>query len=90
MPRPPGLVVLGLPLGGVVVADEVARALEAPLDVIRKRRAPGDPEVGLGAPAPPMPPRAWPPDEGRGVVTAHCGNSGSPAFSSEMPRTRAR
>jgi putative phosphoribosyl transferase len=44
-------VVLGLPRGGVVVAAEVARALDAPLDVIvvRKIGAPGRPELGLGA-----------------------------------------
>ena len=44
-------VVLGLPRGGVVVAAEVARALEAPLDVlvVRKLGAPGNPELGIGA-----------------------------------------
>jgi len=44
-------IVIGLPRGGVVVADEVARALEAPLDVIvvRKLRAPHDWELGIGA-----------------------------------------
>jgi putative phosphoribosyl transferase len=44
-------VVLGLPRGGVVVAAEVARLLEAPLDIIvvRKLGAPGNPELGLGA-----------------------------------------
>lgn len=44
-------VVIGLPRGGVVVAAEVAKALEAPLDVIvvRKLGAPGQPELGLGA-----------------------------------------
>ncbi len=44
-------VVIGLPRGGVVVADEVARALDAPLDilVVRKLGAPGQPELGLGA-----------------------------------------
>jgi putative phosphoribosyl transferase len=44
-------VVLGLPRGGVVVAYEVARALDAPLDVIvaRKIGAPGNPELALGA-----------------------------------------
>ncbi|WP_019141314.1 phosphoribosyltransferase [Noviherbaspirillum massiliense] len=44
-------VVLGLPRGGVPVAYEVARALEAPLDVllVRKIGAPYFPELGLGA-----------------------------------------
>ena len=44
-------VVIGLPRGGVVVAAEVARALDAPLDVlvVRKLGAPGQPELGLGA-----------------------------------------
>jgi putative phosphoribosyl transferase len=43
--------VLGLPRGGVPVAFEVARALDAPLDVIvaRKLGAPGHPELGIGA-----------------------------------------
>jgi putative phosphoribosyl transferase len=41
----------GLPRGGVPVAAEVARALEAPLDVlvVRKLGAPGQPEVAIGA-----------------------------------------
>jgi putative phosphoribosyl transferase len=45
------LVVLGIPRGGVVVANEVAEALGAPLDVVitRKIGAPGEPEYGLGA-----------------------------------------
>lgn len=44
-------VILGLPRGGVPVAAEVARALNAPLDVIvvRKLEAPGRPECALGA-----------------------------------------
>jgi putative phosphoribosyl transferase len=44
-------VVLGLPRGGVRVAYEIARALDAPLDVIvvRKLGAPHQPELGIGA-----------------------------------------
>ncbi|HJV52099.1 MAG TPA: phosphoribosyltransferase [Noviherbaspirillum sp.] len=44
-------VVLALPRGGVPVAYEVARALDAPLDVliVRKIGAPGHAELGLGA-----------------------------------------
>jgi putative phosphoribosyl transferase len=43
--------VLGLPRGGVVVAAEVARALNAPLDVlvVRKLGVPGQPELAMGA-----------------------------------------
>lgn len=46
-----GVVVLGLPRGGVPVAAEVARALDAPLDVfvVRKLGVPGQPEVAMGA-----------------------------------------
>ncbi|MED5617913.1 phosphoribosyltransferase [Ideonella sp. BN130291] len=45
------LLVLALPRGGVPVAGEIARTLEAPLDVllVRKLPAPGQPELGLGA-----------------------------------------
>jgi putative phosphoribosyl transferase len=45
------VVVLGLPRGGVPVAFEVARALDAPLDVIvvRKVGVPGQPELAMGA-----------------------------------------
>jgi putative phosphoribosyl transferase len=44
-------VVLALPRGGVPVGFEVAKALEAPLDIVlvRKIGAPGQPELGLGA-----------------------------------------
>jgi putative phosphoribosyl transferase len=44
-------VVLALPRGGVPVAYEVARALQAPLDLlfVRKIGAPGHAEFGLGA-----------------------------------------
>src|SRR4051812_18248483 len=43
--------VLALPRGGVPVAFEVARALDAPLEVFvaRKVGAPGHPEYGIGA-----------------------------------------
>lgn len=45
------VVVLGIPRGGVVVANEVAKALAAPLDIVvtRKIEAPGEPEYALGA-----------------------------------------
>ena len=45
------LVVVGLPRGGVPVAAEVARALDAPLDVIvvRKLGVPFQPELAMGA-----------------------------------------
>ncbi|HXG76736.1 MAG TPA: phosphoribosyltransferase family protein [Gaiellaceae bacterium] len=48
------LVVVGLARGGVVVADEVARALEAPLDALAVRKVghPWQPEYGIGAVAP--------------------------------------
>ncbi|MGZ3537198.1 MAG: phosphoribosyltransferase [Thermodesulfobacteriota bacterium] len=43
--------VIGIPRGGLVVADEVAKALSATLDVViaRKLRAPYQPELGIGA-----------------------------------------
>ena len=43
--------ILGLPRGGVPVAAEVARLLEAPLDVlvVRKLGHPSNPELALGA-----------------------------------------
>jgi putative phosphoribosyl transferase len=45
------VVVLGLPRGGVPVAYEVARELNAPLDVfiVRKLGTPGNPELAMGA-----------------------------------------
>ncbi|WP_462202721.1 phosphoribosyltransferase family protein [Frankia sp. CcWB3] len=45
------VVVVGLPRGGIPVAFEVARALEAPLDVIlvRKLGVPFQPELAMGA-----------------------------------------
>ena len=45
------IVVLGLPRGGVPVAAEVARALDAPLDVaiVRKLGVPFHPELAMGA-----------------------------------------
>lgn len=47
----PKAVVLGIPRGGVVVAYEVAKALNLPLDVFiaRKIGAPGNPELAIGA-----------------------------------------
>jgi putative phosphoribosyl transferase len=52
------VLVLGLPRGGVEVAYEVARALNAPLDVVvaRKIGAPFQPELGVGAIAEDGPP----------------------------------
>ena len=43
--------ILGIPRGGLVVADEVAKALSSALDIIiaRKLRAPYQPELGIGA-----------------------------------------
>jgi predicted phosphoribosyltransferase/alpha/beta superfamily hydrolase len=45
------VLVLGIPRGGVPVADEVARCLDAELDVVvaRKLGAPGYPELAIGA-----------------------------------------
>ena len=47
-------VVIALPRGGAPVGDEIARALEAPLDILvaRKLGAPGNPELAIGAIAP--------------------------------------
>jgi predicted phosphoribosyltransferase len=45
------VLVLGLPRGGVTVADEIARALHSPLDIliVRKIGFPGNPELAVGA-----------------------------------------
>jgi predicted phosphoribosyltransferase len=47
----PEVIVLGLVRGGVPVAERVARALSAPIDVlvVRKLGVPGQPEVAFGA-----------------------------------------
>jgi predicted phosphoribosyltransferase len=47
----PGLLVLALPRGGLPVGLEVARALQAPLDVyvVRKLGLPGQEELAMGA-----------------------------------------
>src|SRR3989449_3771275 len=47
----PDVLVLALPRGGVPVAYEVARALDAPLDVflVRKLGLPGQEELAMGA-----------------------------------------
>lgn len=51
LPADAGCLVLGLPRGGVPVAFEVARALNAPLDVlvVRKLGVPGLEELAMGA-----------------------------------------
>ena len=47
----PDVLVLGLPRGGVPVAAEVAKALNAPLDIllVRKLGVPGNEELAMGA-----------------------------------------
>ena len=47
----PGVLILALPRGGVVVGFEIARALQAPLDIfiVRKLGVPGQEELALGA-----------------------------------------
>lgn len=44
-------VVLGIPRGGILVAEQVAMSLDADLDIVlaRKLRAPGYPELALGS-----------------------------------------
>lgn len=48
---PTNAIVVAIPRGGVVVGFEVARALDAPLDVVAVRRLglPGRPEIVIGA-----------------------------------------
>ncbi len=52
--RGPELVVVGLARGGVKIAAEIARALEAPLDIVAVRKVghPWQPEYGIGAVTP--------------------------------------
>jgi putative phosphoribosyl transferase len=47
----PDVIVLGLPRGGIPVANEVAARLRAPLEVflVRKLGVPGHPELAMGA-----------------------------------------
>ena len=47
----PNLLVLALPRGGVPIAYEIARALQAPLDIflVRKLGVPGNEELAMGA-----------------------------------------
>ncbi len=49
--RGKGAVVLGIPRGGVVVAREISRDIEAELDIVLSRKigAPGNPELAIGA-----------------------------------------
>jgi predicted phosphoribosyltransferase len=49
--RSPRPVVLGIPRGGVVVAAEIAAALDADLDIVLSRKigAPHNPELAIGA-----------------------------------------
>jgi putative phosphoribosyl transferase len=44
-------VILGIPRGGMAVAREIARSLDAELDIVlsRKLRSPGQPELAFGA-----------------------------------------
>jgi putative phosphoribosyl transferase len=66
-------VIVALPRGGVPIGVEVARALDAPLDIlaVRKLGAPGNPELGVGAVA----------EDGTGVI--------DPRSASEMGMTQA-
>jgi len=59
IPSGDDVVVLGIPRGGVIVAERVAQMLGAPLDVVvpRKIGAPHNPELAIGAVAPGV--RVW-------------------------------
>lgn len=65
-------VVLALPRGGVPVASEVARILQAPLDLmlVRKIGAPGHEEYGIGAVADGAQPVVWIDHEAAALVGA--------------------
>lgn len=45
------LIIVGIPRGGVIIAEELARSLDAELDIVltRKMRAPFNPELAVGA-----------------------------------------
>jgi putative phosphoribosyl transferase len=45
------IVVLGIPRGGIVIANEMAKRLDAELDIVlaRKLRTPGQPELAMGS-----------------------------------------
>ncbi|HKK99907.1 MAG TPA: phosphoribosyltransferase family protein [Desulfotignum sp.] len=47
----PGLMVLGIPMGGIPLASEVSKKLACPMDVVivRKIQVPGNTESGFGA-----------------------------------------
>ena len=61
----PGVLVLGIPRGGVPVASRVAQAIQAPLDIliVRKLGLPGMEELAMGAIT-----SAGPPVLNRGVI----------------------
>jgi predicted phosphoribosyltransferase len=47
----PNLMILGIPMGGIPLASEVAKKLACPMDVVivRKIQVPGNTESGFGA-----------------------------------------
>jgi hypothetical protein len=47
----PDLLVLGIPMGGIPLASEIAKKLERPMDlvIVRKIQVPGNTESGFGA-----------------------------------------